>query len=425
LNINNLKHLKEKVTSDTAKTLISFTSGKLVIVFTGAAGALLYARWIGPDILGEFKQYGILTGYLGFLPSFIAGAYRREYTYYSGKGEHITALYAASVSKWFYIRLTWFGTLIFIVLVIYNLLAQDIRAVAGWAAQIPVYIGSVYGSYLITLYKSNQNFRLLNKADLSSTLLSLLLLPAVYFFSYFGLLLRASIQPLVNTLLKIRYAPHIIQEKFDPKELKRLIKMSIPLEIPAALDKYILLPSLNYLVLITLGKYELGVFAMAVAFQSFLKVFSSSFSQIFTTKSMLNHGKYGSISKAFAYIIKPTIFSTSLGLILTLVSILALTPFVSSFASQYVDSLPIFNIIAFEVVFIMLSLPFPLMASALVHKPRILMRISKVLVTVLVYLLLEKTILNLAWAYLAGIICHTIIGYYFMYTLIRNEQLTK
>ena len=66
-----MKNLKNKMLnnllkSSTAKMGAKFTGGNVLVAVIGAISTLVYGRWIGPEVLGEFNKYGILTGYLTF-----------------------------------------------------------------------------------------------------------------------------------------------------------------------------------------------------------------------------------------------------------------------------------------------------------------------------------------------------------------------
>ena len=79
--------IKKILKSPTSKMAAKFTGGNIIVALIGAASAIVYGRWIGPEILGEFNKYGILTGYLTVGIIFVDAAFQRHFPYYLGKNQ--------------------------------------------------------------------------------------------------------------------------------------------------------------------------------------------------------------------------------------------------------------------------------------------------------------------------------------------------
>ncbi len=418
-----IKKLKSYLKTDTAKTIARFTGGNLIVILIGGLSSFLYARWIDPETMGEFRKYAILTGYLALGNIFIDSAFRRNFTYLLGKGEEKEALYLASVCKWFYLALSWVGVSIFLILATRSLIMGDYWAMTGWLTQTTIFFASTYSNYLNTLFRSNQHFDNLNKSLIYTSLSGLVFLPLVYYFKYFGLSIRSVLQDFVKLSALTSYAPYKqVKARFDWAELKRIAKVSVPLQIPVALDSYILTPSLSFFVFVMLGEYELGIYSMAMTFLTILGAFTSSINQIFITKSMLNYGKHDSIVKAFSYIIRPTIYATVFMIVVIIVFVLFLDFFFAFYAPKYIDCVPLLSILSFEIVFKVVCQPFEIMVASLMYKERIIIRVVKIVVIFVFISLLPINIVNVAWALIAGATSSTIVGYYILFSAMKKEK---
>ena len=121
-----MKFLKNSLLkSSTAKMGAKFTGGNVLVALIGAVSTLIYGKWIGPEVLGEFNKYGILTGYLSIGIIFVDAAFQRHFQYFLGKNEREKALEIAAVAHWWFLALFIFGAIIFTVLAIYNLILNE------------------------------------------------------------------------------------------------------------------------------------------------------------------------------------------------------------------------------------------------------------------------------------------------------------
>ena len=182
-----MKFLKNSLLkSSTVKMGAKFTGGNVLVALIGAVSTLIYGKWIGPEVLGEFNKYGILTGYLSIGIIFVDAAFQRHFQYFLGKNEREKALEIAAVAHWWFLALFIFGTIVFTVLAIYNLILNNIEAFWGWTAQILGYGLITYGLYLGTLYRSNKDFLKLNRNLLATAGVGIITQPLIYFFNFFG-----------------------------------------------------------------------------------------------------------------------------------------------------------------------------------------------------------------------------------------------
>ena len=176
--------------SETAKMAAKFTAGNFVAALIGSISAIIYGRWIGPEILGEFNKYAILTSYMAFGVIFVDAAFQRHFPYYLGKDDKNKALEIASIAHWWLLMIFISGSIVFIVLALRSAVLGDFRAFWGWLVQIFGFGVLTYGLYFGTLYRSNKDFLKLNRNLLFTSFIGLLALPLVHFFGFFGFAYR-------------------------------------------------------------------------------------------------------------------------------------------------------------------------------------------------------------------------------------------
>jgi O-antigen/teichoic acid export membrane protein len=416
----NFKVISNKILkSPTSKMAAKFTGGNIIVALIGAASAIVYGRWIGPEILGEFNKYGILTGYLTIGIIFVDAAFQRHFPYYLGKNQEKKALEIAAVAHWWFLILFLGGAIIFAILASFNLYIKDFRAFWGWTVQILAFGIMTYGLYLGTLYRSNKDFLKLNKNMLVTAGIGILALPLVYLFNFFGFAFRKILQDLTNLYMLKKYVPFVAKPKFDKAILIDLFKISLPLQIPVYLDTKLLTASIGLIILNTQGEKALGVYAMALMFSGFLMIFSKSLNQIVTTKIALKYGSNDNIKDTFMYIIKPVLKLVLVGILLLLGFVITIDPTVAYFLPKYVDSILIAQILSLELILALIRSPFTLFTSSLMFKSLIIQRGLKVLLTFTLLLFFHDSLTQIALVIIFSNFLNVLYGYFVLYKTIK------
>lgn len=392
-------------------TIIRFSSGNLVVSIIGAISLILYGRWVNPETLGEFRQYGIFTGYIGFCLIFLDAGFRRSFFLESGKSNHEGAKKMAQVAHYGYLILTLLGFITFTVLVIYSFLQNDYRAAFGWLAQTTVFGITVYGAFFNTLYKSNSEFSKLNKNNIQAALISLLLLPLVYYLHYYGLAVRQFITKGSQLLLLRNRAPIKVKPRRDFKSLMSISRVSIPLQFPAILESAVLKPSINLFILSFFTKEGLGIFSYALLMQSFFLTLATSVNQVLIAKFNLFYGKNGNFMASIKYMYKPIILAGTFGFCIAVIVCLVVPSVIDFILPKYSYSGLILSILAFQVFFRFLSSPLSILTMALMYKTRLILVIIKTVVTVIFLYLFPKELRYIALALVLSEAVNVLIGY--------------
>jgi len=414
--------LRKIIKSPSFKTISLFAGGNFIAAAISGISGILYARWISPDVLGEFSKFGILTGYLGFGLIFVHGALPRQYPFLIGKGQKEEALRIAAAAKWWYLMFSWLGTIIFTVLTVYCIFKHKYRPAIGWGTQIPALWMAIYGQYLQTMYRSSNDFKKLSFNQLLTSFISFGLLLIVKFWSYWGFVLRFAVINYSSLQLHKVYVPEKVKTVFDLKRLKSLAKMSLPLSIPAYIDTYLLKSSISFLILYYLGERQLGVYAMAITLQSVLMIFPRAIHQIYITKITIKYGETENVKQCLAYSKIPTILSFFASAISALLFTLLIGPLISIVIPKYIDSIPILQITIWQLPLFASGLAFIVFSSALWYKEMISLRIMKSLTNILLIFILPKNIINIGWSIIISDILFFSGGYLVMYFKVNKVQ---
>ena len=282
----NLAEIYRKVVqSPTFKSLAVFASvNMLVSVVQGVAG-LVQARWVSPEVLGEFRKYGILTSYAAFSLIPVQDGLIRQFPYLIGKGDREGAVMVAGVAKCWYLLVFFIMALVYSVLSIKALICQDYNAAVGWGAQIVLFAMISYGGFLAIIYRRSMEFKRLSYNSLIASITGVVGLIFVKPLGYFGVALRTCFVDAVSIYCNRKYLPMKIAAVWNIKRFLELIKISIPLSLIGYIRTSFLTASFSYLVLRYCGEKDLGLYGIAVVFQQFALIFTTSLTQIFNVTS--------------------------------------------------------------------------------------------------------------------------------------------
>lgn len=399
------------VKSDSFNSLAVFASGSFFVAVIGGFTGILQARWLEPEIYGEFRKYGILTMYLGFLKILVHDGLVRQYPYLLGKGDQNAAFRVAGSAKWWYGFVTIVAILLFGTLSLTSLYNKDFRAAIGWGAQIPASIGLLYGAYLGVMYRTSSNFKRLSYNNVISTTIGVPLLTFVRFWGYWGLALRSIFNSLSLVWLNQFYLPVKVKAVFNLKTIKELAKISLRFSVPGYLHSTALVASVNALILYFSGERVLGVYTLALSVKTMALTFSKALSQIFHVKITTKYGQTEDVYKCLRYSQKPALLGLSLSFFLAVALYLGITPFISLLVPKFIDSIPVIQILSAMILLHALSLPLLIISSALWYRTWTVMCVTNLLVAITALLILPKTAVNAAVALILGKSAEIFVGY--------------
>lgn len=405
--------------SKTTSILGVMVSVSMVSSVVMALSGLVIARWVSPEVMGIARKFTIPAGYAAVLLILVSDGFRREYPYLIGKGDTEEAFALAGVAKAWYFICTLVMCCFFAVLTLRSFVAKNWVDVAGWGAQIIAVTMAFYGSYLATIYRRSLEFKQLSYNGLTATIAGIISLPCVKFFGYYGLILRQSIINIVGLWMNQRYLPVRAKMLWDKKRFCRLVKISVPLASVGYVRTSLLDSTFNYIVLATCGEASLGLYGIAVTFQSFALQFVNAVSQVFHVKVANKYGECESVGKSLKYLAYPTMLAVIASMFIAVCLCISIGPFIRILLPKYVDAIPVIWILSINLPLMALGLPSGILNVALKYKAMMSSAIIRVASVVILLLIVPHTI---EWCAASSIIGHFIglaVEWLFLFRLTR------
>lgn len=394
-------------------------SNVLVSIFSGLGG-LIQARWIPPEVFGEFQRYAIPTTAMSFAVLVVNDGLIRQYPYYIGKGAPDEALAIAGVAKWWYVRITFLACLVFLGCALQACCRCDWRAVAGWSAQIPLIMITFYGGFLGILYRTSTDFKRLGWNQLLGSIVGLLGLGFVKMWGFFGIAVRQSITNLFLLFIQRKYCPVYVKSLCDFHRLKNLASISLRFSLPAYFHASGLAAAKSSLILYFCSPKELGIYTMAVMIQGLAMGIEKAFTQIFNVKMNIHFGKTENVISCMKYAYRPALFSFMISIFLFLGGYFILPPFVHTVIPKYYPAISVIQILLLSLPISALGLPLLAIKASLMWKTAAAQAMFNFCVTLLGIILLPKRPSMFAVATILGLLAETVSGYLFLFLQRRS-----
>lgn len=388
-----------------------FAGGNLFVAVLGGLAGLIQARWIAPEVLGEFSKFGILTAYLNFGMVLVHDGVSRQFPFLLGQGNKAGALQVVATAKWWYLLLSWSFTLLFLGLTLTSVLKDDYRAAVGWGVQIPAVWVAIYGAYLGVLYRTSSEFKRLAHNSTVTNVAGFVALVIVKLWGYWGLAARNVLANMLGLYLARRFSPVKVKAVFSRNGMVALAKISLPLSIPGYISTSCLSASLSLIVLQYCGHEGLGIYGMALAFQSIAMTLTAAIQQMFITKLTYKYGETGDVAACLHWAKRPTLLSVSAAILLTFLLCLSIGPFIRHILPRYEAAIPVIRILALQLPLSAAALPLMIFSAALWYKSRVALVISHVGVCLTAVAFCPKTLTVIATCTLLGNCAALILGF--------------
>jgi O-antigen/teichoic acid export membrane protein len=406
-----MRLIKDILKSPSLFTFGLFAGGNVAVAILGAFGGLLQARWVSPEVLGEYRKYGILTTYLNIGLIVVQDALMRQYPFLIGRGEKDEALKVAAAAKWWYMALSYLFSVLFMVLTGLSIFHGDFRASVGWGVQIVVVWSSFYGIYLGVMYRTSQDFKQLTYNNVLSATFGVILLVVVKVWGYWGVALRSGVQSLTSLWLNHTYAPVKVKSVFDSGRLFQLAKMSLPISVPGYVGTSLTSATMSFFIVTYFGQTELGIYGVALTLQGMAMIVTSAVGQLFYPKIMHKFGECSDFWSCIKYTIKPTCLNLLVSTMIVGLLCLVIGPFVRVVIPKYTDTIPIICILSINIILTAVELPFLVFVSALKYRVIITLSVIRFVACFFLIVLLPKTLAMIAWSGIFGQLLYVLVGY--------------
>lgn len=410
------------------KSIFALFVGNSGVSILGAIGGLLVARFIGPEVNGQFRIYTIPMMYLAFLQLGTFQGIQREIPYYTGLGHRDYVNKVASVAGAWSICVAALISSAFLGCSIFELFHHNVVAAAGWLSQAFFCWTVYYGGYLSNTFRTANNFVIVARIEFLQALLFFVLVFAVPFMQIYGLFLRASIPSIICLLIYHRYRPLPVPLKFDFFIFKDILKIGLPLCFWQSINTSLWLAAETTLMLYLGGVKALGLFSVAIVCRVSVSALPQAIFQVLKPRIAEAYGRKGRIGKDLQYYsLLAAALSAFMFIIVSLVAYL-LDHFIPILIPKYVEGIQLIKICNFVAVVHAASLPlnglFAIGRGWLIGKGIFAGFITFLF---LVYFLTPSVggMLSVAVGSLVGNVVWVAVGYIDVIKMIRNDNIKK
>lgn len=323
------------------KTSFALTGGRVINMIVSFVLLLIQSRFIGPEITGKVAFFAIPLGYLWILTLGIPSALARELPYYLAKGEKDKALNYAQTAESFSIVMGFLCSIGFGVLAIISLIQGNYFFAMGWAFQIVSAFFSIYNSYILTLYRTTDEFVKIAKGNLVTAITSIIFFPIIFFNSFLGLFMRPFATQITSNIYLHIKRPFKFKFGFDKKAFKILFKFGMPLIIVGYIEANLWTSAQATMVVSFGDDIQLGLYSFINQILLLLLIIPSVVSEMLRPKFSAIYGRTnGSITKTLKSSIKPLSISFAFSLVAVVISWFFIGDIIKWLLPKYVEAIP-------------------------------------------------------------------------------------
>jgi len=299
-----LKKILNKLSSN-KKTALIFTLSSLLMTGSNLLSGIIIIRWLSPQDLGYWNSIYVTLYYVSFLQFGIFNGLNRELPFYMGKGEYDKVEILASSAMWVAKVLVLFFFIITFFAFIFMTITKEYSEKEIFSITILGFIiaSQFYNNYLTVTFRANKSFLQLSRAYFIQTLLILLSVFLVYFYKYYGYVIRNLILS-ISLVFMIHYLrPLKTNTKFNKEAMILLLKTGIPL---FTLVYFLTITdTFNRIILLKIGDTKtVGMYYPALAVIVGMKMLPSAFSQYLYPRMSYEVGKSNDYKKLWAWVWK-------------------------------------------------------------------------------------------------------------------------
>lgn len=338
--------------SKTAKSGANYSLSATAASIVSMIVSLLNMRWLGPSELGIWQSLLVVSAYVPFLQLGVQSGLNLELPVLLGANNEKKAKeYIASA---YYISIIVTGLILSIGLiatVVAWFKGLGLKYVFGILALTAVNVGSSISYHFIARYRSSMSFDILASIIRVQLLFSVLCIPLIYFFEFWGLLAYNAVPALVHAYLMFRRSPFAdTKPKVEKNDATYLIKRGtiqmLYVQTSTAIKTF------QQMFLLRFGNTTyVGLFSPALAIGTVINLLPGQFAQFLVPQMGYKYGKSGNAKDLWPFVKKILIYMPLLILPISIVLALVLPWLVTIFFPKYVESITAMQIMAFGFVF--------------------------------------------------------------------------
>jgi O-antigen/teichoic acid export membrane protein len=356
-------YLSRLVSSPTIRLVTAVTGGSLFGTLIALVGSLVQSRFVGPEDLGYFRQFGIVTGYMFFIHLGVWHALQRQYPYYVGQGRQDRALAVAEVCQAWTATISGLAAGFFVIMAAASMAGGNWRAMLAWLVQAVTIVGSVYGGYLGATYRSSHDFKTAAKSEVVNAVAGLLTLPFFPAWPYPALALRSGLSSLVSSIYLHVRRPLRLPWRFSGREWSELVKSGLPLFMASYGASVGWSAVEASLIIKGLGASALGLWSVSVMMFETANKAPQAVVAVYAPRLIEQFGRTGSYRDALQLCRRPILWGIT-GMVSFGIASYAAVPFaVKWLIPKYTAAIPTMCLMLLYLPFLILEMPYSLLVG--------------------------------------------------------------
>lgn len=327
--------------------------GSASLLKSGATmiAGIVMIRWLDPEQIGLWQSLTVLMAYTSFPQLGINQGLNRELPFLYGQDKTEKGNYLASSAQAYMSYLSLLFVLITLIIgFVFLIQGKPIKLISGIFILGFMISLNTFNNFLSVTYRTAKAFDKLAKVFFIDTILIIGILPIIYFYNYYGLLVYNLVSVLILSILMFSARPLKIKNNLDFKNIWELIKTGAPIFAMGYIKQ--VSRSFIRLVLLNAGGIRLvGLFAPVSAVSNIMTVFPTIFANFFYPQMTYRFGKTGDPKTLWPTVKKTYIilFVVSIPLV---VCIWFVTPFlITNYFEKYKESIYAIQIMAISLSF--------------------------------------------------------------------------
>ena len=300
--------LREWFRSKVVRTVIGMVGANLLATGIGLIGTLVQVRFVGPEDIGYYRQFIIVTGYALFLNFGLLDALQRLYPLLLGQGRRSEAVVVAEVCQSWSLGVAGLLSGVFIVLALVAFGQGNWRAGLAWLAQAVIGTSCTYGSYLPVIYRSGHDFVTVAKASVVGNVASALTLPCFLFFPYVALILRNSVSGMASLAYLHCRRPLRPRWRLNWCEWFVIFKQGTPLFTAAYASNMGWSAIEATLIVKQLGTSSLGLWSVSITVLEMANKAAQAISAVYLPRVIEEYGRTGRIQAGLRMCRRPMLW---------------------------------------------------------------------------------------------------------------------
>jgi len=326
------------------KTTAALTGGRAFHMMVSIVLMLIQSRYIEPETAGSVAYFFIPLGYLWILSLGIPSALARELPFHLAKGEREQAVRLAKSTMTFSVIVGGLCSLGFVTASVRALvMGRNFNAV-GWAVASVGAFFTIYNLYILTTYRTTDEFVTVAKSNTVTAISNLAVFPLIFVNPYLGLFAKQTVTPVVQNIYLHIKRPFKLKFGMDHQDLWRLFKFGFPLIAITYFETGLWTSTQSALIVTYLGTKNLGLYSFINHMLLALLIIPHAVADILRPKFAAVYGQTnGSLRKTLAVAVKPLGLTLLVSLAAILFCRLVIGDIIAWLMPRYIDAIPAFN----------------------------------------------------------------------------------